>query len=89
MPVNQFPTLALKSGMSRPSPVLMGATAVAGVPDQGQIYFKKAGFREFVAEYPEDMVVDATLTAFRGQGDLRLSPDGWLRSALGGNIRSD
>jgi hypothetical protein len=41
-----------------------GGYRVAGVPDQGQIYFKKAGYHEFVADYPEDMVVDATMTRF-------------------------
>lgn len=41
-----------------------GTYRLAGVPEEGAIFVKKAGFREFVAEYPEDMIVDATLEAF-------------------------
>jgi hypothetical protein len=41
-----------------------GTYRLAGVPEEGTIFVKKAGFREFSADYPEDMVVDAILEAF-------------------------
>lgn len=41
-----------------------GNYRLSGVPEDGTIYVKKAGFREFSAEFPEDMVVDAVLEAF-------------------------
>ena len=41
-----------------------GAYHLVGVPEDGTIYVKKAGYREVVAEFPEDMLLDATLEPF-------------------------
>ncbi|MEZ4523438.1 MAG: carboxypeptidase regulatory-like domain-containing protein [Thermomicrobiales bacterium] len=41
-----------------------GSYRLAGVPDDGRVFVKKAGYEEISVEYPEDMVVDATLESF-------------------------
>ncbi len=41
-----------------------GAYRLAGVPDEGQISIRRAGYREVVADYPEDLIFNATLERF-------------------------
>lgn len=41
-----------------------GAYRLGGVPEEGSIVVKKAGYREVLGEYPEDMTFDATLERF-------------------------
>jgi len=41
-----------------------GTYRLTDVPSEGQIFIKKVGFREATADYPDDMIVDATLEAF-------------------------
>jgi hypothetical protein len=41
-----------------------GTYRLGGVPEEGPIVVKKAGYREVLGEYPEDMTFDATLERF-------------------------
>jgi hypothetical protein len=42
-----------------------GTYRLTEVPDEGQIVVRKAGYRDVTAEYPEEMVFDATLESFQ------------------------
>ncbi len=42
-----------------------GTYRLTEVPEAGQIVVRKAGYREVVADYPEEMVFDATLESFQ------------------------
>ncbi len=42
-----------------------GNYQLAGVPEDGTVYVKKAGYREFFSSFPDDMVVDAVLETFQ------------------------
>ncbi|CAN5812206.1 putative glycoside hydrolase [soil metagenome] len=42
-----------------------GSYRLAGVPDEGQVFIKRAGYRAFVGEYPADMIMDATLESLQ------------------------
>ena len=41
-----------------------GSYRLVGVPEAGSIFVKRAGYREAVLEYPEDMIADAVLESF-------------------------